>query len=261
MSPGPAERRRVERVMGTAVSVAVPGGCPSTLLDEVFAWFRRVDRTFSVHRSDSQVSRVSARALPPGEAHPLVDEVLDRCVELFLGTDGWFDAWPDGPEGRVDPSGYVKGWSVDVAAALLQGAGITDYCISAGGDVRAAGCGPHGGPRRVGVRHPFERRAVAAVLHAGDRAVATSGAYERGPHVWGCGDGNLLSATVAGPRLGLADALATALFAADGQAYPWFHRFDGYHYLTIGTDHRVRWTPGLDPFLASPEPCLGIPAS
>ncbi len=235
--------------MGTAVTVLVPGGCPGRVLDEAFAWFHRVDRTFSTFRPDSAVSRW--REFRPGQAPALVEEVLDRCSELYPATDGWFDAWPDGPEGRVDPSGYVKGWSVDVAAALLEGAGIGDYCLAAGGDVKVAGKGPEGRPWRIGIQHPTVRLAVAAVLQGSPLAVATSGAYERGAHIRGRRGASLLSATVAGPRLGTADALATALFAADGAA-GWFGRFTGYDYLTIGSDERVRWTPGLDAHLASP---------
>lgn len=252
MAAGLLEKRRVERVMGTAVSLAVPAGAPPPILDEVFAWLQWVDRTFSVHRADSQVSRVGAGELAPGQAHHLVDEVLDRCAELFLETDGWFDAWPSGPAGKVDPSGYVKGWSVDVACALLAGAGIQDYCLAAGGDIRAAGYAATGAPWRIGVQHPTDKQAVAAVIKASPLAVATSGAYERGAHIHRRGE-TLLSATVAGPRLGIADALATALFAADGEA-GWFRGFPGYDYLTIGCDGRVRWTPGLDAGIAAGSP-------
>jgi len=175
--------RRVEKVMGTAVTVLVPAGCPASVFDEAFAWFHRVDRTFSPFRPDSAVSRW--REFCPGEAPALLDEVLDRCSALYPATDGWFDAWPEGPQGRVDPSGYVKGWSVDVAAALLEGAGVGAYCIAAGGDVKVAGTGPGGRPWRIGIQHPTERLAVAAVLRGGPRAVATSGAYERGAHIRG----------------------------------------------------------------------------
>ena len=249
MAAGLLEKRRVERVMGTAVSLAVPAGAPPPVLDEVFAWLQWVDRTFSVHRPDSVVSRI--REFRPGEAPALVEEVLDRCSELYPATDGWFDAWPDGPEGRVDPSGYVKGWSVDVASTLLAGAGIRDYCLAAGGDVKVAGTGPEGRPWRIGIQHPTVKLAAAAVLQGSPLAVATSGAYERGAHIRGRESARLLSATVAGPRLGTADALATALFAADGEA-PWFARFRGYEYLTIGVDGRVRWTPGLGCCLVPP---------
>jgi len=254
------ERRRVERVMGTAVTVAVPGGGEPALFDELFAWWQWVDHTFSVHRPDSQVSLISAGALAPGEADPLVDEVLDRCAGLYFETAGWFDAWPDGPAGRVDPSGYVKGWSVDVAAALLAGAGVADYCITAGGDLRVAGCAGNGEPWRIGLQHPLDRQAVAAVLRSTGLAVATSGAYERGSHIWGRGRGTtLLSATVVGPRLGTADALATALFAAGGQGAGWFDRFAEYDYLVIGTDRRLRCTPGMRRFLTLPSPASGGP--
>ena len=247
------ERRRVERVMGTAVTVAVPGGCEPTVLDELFTWWNWVDRTFSVHRPDSQVSLISAGRPVPEGIHHLVDEVLDRCAGLFSETGGWFDAWPDGPTGRVDPSGYVKGWSVDIAATLLEGAGITDYCITAGGDLRVAGCTSDSEPWRIGVQHPLDRQAVAAVLRSTGLAVATSGAYERGSHIWGCSrDCTLLSATVVGPRLGTAATLATALFAAGGAASDWFGRFDGYDYLVIGTARRLRTTPGMRRFLSLP---------
>jgi thiamine biosynthesis lipoprotein len=252
-------RRRVEKVMGTAITVALPPGAPSPVLDEVFAWFHRVDRTFSTFRPDSEISLLGAGLLKPGDAHPLVEEVLDRCARLFTDTAGWFDAWPHGPQGPVDPSGYVKGWSVDVAGALLQGAGVSEYSIAAGGDVLVGGR-VAGRPWRIGVQHPLERQAVAAVLEAEALAVATSGAYERGDHVWGRRGGTLLSATVAGPRLGVADALATALFAADGEAAGWFAGFEGYEYLTIGADRRVRWTPGLDRLFGG-DACLGGLAS
>jgi thiamine biosynthesis lipoprotein len=118
--------------------------------------------------------------------------------------------------------------------------------------VKVSGRGPAGRPWRIGIQHPGERQAVAAVLQGGPLAVATSGAYERGAHIRGRAGSSLLSATVAGPRLGTADALATALFAADGADGGWFGRFSRYDYLTIGADERVRWTPGLDAYLASP---------
>jgi len=81
MGPGLLETRRVERVASTAVSVASPTGAPAAALDEVTAWFRRVDRTFSVHRSDSQVSRVPAGELAPERPTPWW--VLDWCACLF----------------------------------------------------------------------------------------------------------------------------------------------------------------------------------
>ncbi len=245
------ERRRVARVMGTAVGVAAPEGCPAGVFDEVFDWLQWVDRTFSVHSPTSQISRLSAGEIKEEDCDPLVSEVLDRCLEMMIGTGGWFDATPDGPQGRLDPSGLVKGWSVDRAAAILRQAGITSYSVNAGGDVLVAGGAGKGRLWRVGIQHPLEPGSLAAVLEARDLAVATSGEYERGSHVWSKAprERQLLSATVAGPDLTTADVLATALFAADGAADRWFDRFHGYGYLLIGTDRRVCWTPAMDRYL------------
>jgi thiamine biosynthesis lipoprotein len=76
----------------------------------------------------------------------------------------------------------------------------------------------------VGVRDPAAADRIAAVLEVTDRAVATSGLYERGGHVrdprTGRLPGTYSSITVVGPTLGLADAWATAALALgpDGPA-------------------------------------------
>src|SRR5262249_35497665 len=93
----------------------------------------------------SEISRLARGDLAPADAHPHVREVLDRCEELRRATGGYFDARHSG---TLDPSGLVKGWAVDRAAALLRGRRI---CIDAGGDVLVRGRG-----WRVGIRHPRE---------------------------------------------------------------------------------------------------------
>ena len=115
----------------------------------------------------------------------------------------------------------------------------------------------------VGIRHPSERDAVAAVLEVGTAAVATSGTYERGNHLWGrrgasSADG-LASVTVVGPELAIADALATALFVEGSGAPRWFERFPGYDRLVITASGRVRWTSGLDDLLQGAPECLSNP--
>src|SRR5204863_6114923 len=80
--------------------------------------------------------------------------------------------------GRLDPSGYVKGWAVDRAADLLLDAGLEELALSAGGDMRVIGRG-----WRVGIQHPLAGNKVAAVFEAGDLAIATSAAYARREHV------------------------------------------------------------------------------
>ena len=156
--------------MGMPVAVS---GVDAEAAEEVFAWLRRVDALFSTYRPDSEVSRLARGELALRDADPLVREVLERCEQLRVETGGFFDARAGG---RLDPSGFVKGWAVDRAAAQLEARGARRVCVSAGGDLVA-----RGGPWRVGVRHPRRRRRLAAVLAVSDAAVATSGAYERRP--------------------------------------------------------------------------------
>ncbi len=91
-------------------------------------------------------------------------------------------------------------------------------------------------PWRVGIRKPGSAAEIATVVGVVDAAVATSGTSERGEHIWSsqphCA-GQPLSVTVMGPELGVADALATAVFAAGGGTPDWLHRFPEYRLLVL----------------------------
>jgi thiamine biosynthesis lipoprotein len=228
---------RVEHVMGMPVVVEVRDG---DVPDAVFDWFHWVDATFSTYRDDSEISRLSRGELAVEDAHSDVRWILRRCDELRVETNGYFDAYAGG---RLDPSGLVKGWSVDRAAQLLDEAGLLEYAIDAGGDVRV-----RGGGWRIGIQHPTEPQAIAAVVEADDLAIATSGEYNRGRHVLdphtGRAPDGVLSVTVTGPDLATADAYATAAFAMGGSVAPhWTARLHGYGALTILSDGRVLSTP------------------
>ena len=74
----------------------------------------------------------------------------------------------------------------------------------------------------VGIQHPLDRDAIAARVRAGDLAVATSGAYERGAHIATPHGARARRRAVGhgrGPDLGTADAYSTAAFAM-GAARP-----------------------------------------
>ena len=231
--------RRVEHVMGMPVVVDVRDGeAGRDAIDAVFAWLRFVDATFSTYRPDSDVCRLDRGELAPADAHPLVREVLARCECLRAETGGYFDARA---AGRLDPSGLVKGWAVDRAAALLSEAGARRFCVNAGGDVVV-----RGGPWRVGVQHPRRRDRVAAVLSLTDAAVATSGAYERGEHILdplsGRPPAGTVAVTVLGRDLATADAYATAAFAMGERGPAWTARLRGCGAMTILAGDRVLCT-------------------
>jgi thiamine biosynthesis lipoprotein len=227
--------------MPIVVEVRDPSVDPA-LLDDVFSWFRQVDATFSTYKEDSEISRIDRGELDPDDASAEVREVLERCAELRLETRGYFDARA---AGRLDPSGLVKGWSVDRAACFLETAGVDSFLISAGGDIVA-----RGGPWRIGIQHPRERQYVAAVVEAYDLAIATSGAYIRGAHVLnpytGRAPGDVLSVTVVGPDLANADAYATAAFAMGGEAAAaWLAQLRRYEAMVVLEHDVVLTTPGF----------------
>ena len=230
--------------MGMRVRVDVRDpGADHAAIDDVFAWLRFVDGTFSTYRSDSEICRLNRGELAHGDASPVVREVLERCDRLREATGGAFDARAPLRDG-VDPSGLVKGWAVDRAAALLEAAGARDFCVDAGGDLRL-----RGGPWKVGIRHPRRRRRMAAVLELADAAVATSGAYERGDHIvdprTGRPPAGVESVTVVGPDLATADAYATAAFAMGEDGPAWTAGLHGYDAMTILAGGRVLSTPGF----------------
>jgi thiamine biosynthesis lipoprotein len=242
--------RRVEQIMGMPIVVDVRDEqVDDTVLDRVFDWFCWVDTTFSTYKDDSEISRLNRGELSLDDAHPDVVGVLDRCERLRLETGGYFDVRAGSPD-IVDPSGLVKGWSVDRAAAMLDDAGLGNYAVNAAGDMRLRGRAVPELHWRVGIRHPLEQDRVARVLDTTNIAVATSGEYAQGAHIFDPHTrrppGGILSVTISGPELGTADAYATAAFAMGAQrATHWTARLRGYEALTILADGRVLSTPGF----------------
>jgi thiamine biosynthesis lipoprotein len=236
--------------MGTAVSLDLADDLPVAVLqrlaDGVFDWLREVDERFSTYSQDSEVSRLGRGELRAEECSADLCFVLDRCAELWRGTDGYFDAYASG---ALDPSGYVKGWSVQVASDRLVAHGSANHCLNAGGDVRVRGCAEPGQPWRIGIRHPWDPAAVSWVVTGTDIAVATSGTYERGCHVIdphrGTPATELRSVTVVGPDLGMADGYATAALAMGLPGLNWLARLDGHESAVVTEDGRAFRSDGF----------------
>lgn len=235
---------RVEQMMGMPIVIDVSDPIDPAAIEEAFRWFGWVNRTFSTYRPDSEICRLDSGQLALSDAHPDVREVLARCEELRAETDGYFDIHATG---RLDPSGFVKGWTVDRAAEILEQAGATRFHINAGGDILARGGTPH--PWRIGIQHPQRRDRLACVVELTDGAVATSGGYERGthvlnPHMNGSPTG-VLSVTLIGTDLARTDAYATAAFAMGRDGPAWTASLRSHEAMTILDNHRVVSTQGF----------------
>ena len=241
--------RRIEHVMGMPIVVDLrDDDAGGDLLDLAFDEFRSVDARFSTYREDSEIMRLNRGELALADAHADVREVLERCEELRRETRGFFDVRA-ASRSAIDPSGLVKGWSVDRVAALLEDAGCRDFSVNAGGDVVTRGRALPDSCWRVGIQHPQIADKLARVVIARDLAIATSGAYARGDHVLdphsGRAPAGVLSVTITGPVLATADAYATAAFAMGVNGPAWTARLGGYEAMTILADGRVLSTPGF----------------
>ena len=147
--------------------------------------------------------------------------------------------------GSLDPSGLVKGWSIDRASALLSAAGASSHVVNGGGDMQLVGGRTRTLPWRVGIAHPLQPGAPATVVEGRDLAVATSGSAERGCHILDPRTGRppvgLASLTVTGPRITLVDAYATAGCAMGAASRGWLEELDGYEAFAV-TDEGGYWS-------------------
>ncbi|AMY68798.1 FAD:protein FMN transferase [Frigidibacter mobilis] len=172
---------------------------------------------------------------PPEGAAPPEDAVIDallaarpRMADLRIaGTE----VRSVNPAVQLDLGAYAKGAALDLAADRLQGAGIRDAVLNAGGGVQVIG--RHGArPWRVAIRDPFAWGVVGTVSLRPGEALHSSGNYERFFDMGGVRFSHLLdprsgrpvqgivSASVLADQGALADAAATALAVAGPEDWP-----------------------------------------
>jgi thiamine biosynthesis lipoprotein len=248
-----AGTHHVEFVMGMAVSIDIRDhDVPVDAVVDVVTWLHHVDATFSTYQDDSPISALGRGDITLDQAGAEIREVLRMCEELRADSHGVFDVFEiPAPNGtRLDPSGLVKGWSIEHAAEILEQHGCHNFCINAGGDIALRGEPTSGNPWRIGIRHPDVADAFArVVVGRGRLAIATSATYERGAHIIDPRTGEptteVASATVVGPDLTIADAYATIVFVMGLDGLDWIAGHPDYDAYVITHDDTTAWTDGF----------------
>jgi thiamine biosynthesis lipoprotein len=245
-SPSRPRTLHVEHCMGTVFTIGIrDAGVWDHAVDEVVDWLHHVDEVFSTYKPDSDISRLRRGELKVDVADSAVSTVLELCAEAQATTEGHFTAMPDG---RVDPTGLVKGWAIEEASRRLSARGAANHAVNGGGDMQLVGDAAPGRPWTVGISDPADRSQVVALVRGRNLAVATSGVSERGAHIVDPFSGRparaLASATVVGPSLTRADAYATAAFVMGVEALQWISGVPDYEALLIGTDGTMRESRG-----------------
>jgi len=242
--------------MGTVVTIDVYPFRGTGTLDFAAARgvLERADEVFSTWHPDSAVSRLRRGEISAADAPPEVSAVLADCMRARELSGGWFDPWA--MPGGFDPTGYVKGWAAQRALAELAGLPIAGALVNAAGDIAALGTQPAGPPFRIGIADPDDPRRLAEIVEL-TACIATSGTYERGSHLIdprsGIPAARVASASVVGPDLGLADALATAVAVAGRDGLAFIEPLSDYEALVIEYDGRKQWTSHF-PIASTREP-------
>lgn len=128
-------------------------------------------------------------------------------------------------EMQIDLGGIAKGYTSACLADMFQEMGISSALISLGGNVEAIGKKPDDSPFVVGIKNPFSPNSLIGTVEVENKAVVTSGSYERQfsengqtyHHVMDKETGapaqsDIVSVTVISEDATRADALSTALF-------------------------------------------------
>lgn len=165
---------------------------------------------------------------------------------------------------QLDLGGIAKGYAVDRAITILKEHGVTSAAVNAGGDMFLLGQRQERA-WRVGVQHPREKDGVLETLQVRDRAVVTSGDYERFfeldgvryHHLFDPRDGQparaCQSVTIVAESVALGDALATAVFvlgpAAGMKLLEQFPQAEG---LIVAADGHRHASPGWASYRATP---------
>lgn len=177
---------------------------------------------------------------PDGGHHEVPPDDRIRTAHAVVGLDkvesksGTATALLKNTQGvRLDFSGAAKGYGVDKVAAHLTQAGVMNYLVEVGGELRSHGHGPAGGDWRIGVEKPSQAAdEIQHVIHLRDgEALATSGNYriyfehdgQRYSHIVNPRTGrpvthNLASVSVVAPTTLEADALSTSLLVLGPEA-------------------------------------------
>lgn len=236
--------------MGMPITVEVVAGRAKDDIAAVFAYFKSVDKKYSTYKATSEISQIND-GLPKSEWSQEMTTVLDLCQQTKQLTNGYFDIKHDG---KLDPSGLVKGWAINNAASLLLDKGVQNFYIEAGGDIQVQGNNAAHQPWAVGIRNPFNNEEVIKVVGLTSEGIATSGTYIRGQHIYnplrpGQALNSVKSLTVIGPTIYEADRFVTAAFAMGRSGIAFIESIPGLEGYMVDADKIATYTSGFERYV------------
>lgn len=160
----------------------------------------------------------------------------------------------------IDLGAVAKGWTSDKVISIFKESGITSAIVSLGGNIHALGSKPDGSAWKVALADPASPQTYVGNIEVVDKAVVTSGNYERyftgedgkrychiiSPFDGYPVDNGIASVTVIGDSGTLCDALSTALFVMGKEdAVRHWRETDDFEMIIIEENGEITVTEGI----------------
>lgn len=161
---------------------------------------------------------------------------------------------------KIDLGGIAKGYTSSKVIDIFKENGISNAVISLGGNVQTLSGKPDGSDWRVAVENPADTGSYIGVLSIKDKAVITSGGYERyfeqdgktyhhiiDPATGYPANNGLTSVTIVSDDGTLADGLSTSLFIMGpkkAQEY-WKKHKDEFDMILVKEDGNILVSEGI----------------
>jgi thiamine biosynthesis lipoprotein len=187
-----------------------------------------------------------------------LDTLLSNVDYEKIDLNGNTVSIPDNAE--IDLGALAKGYTGDEVMKIFNSHGIDSAIVSLGGNVQALGSKPDGSAWKVAVRDPFSPEKDMCVVEVKNKAVITSGNYERfftgddGQKYWHIiapadgypADNGFVSVTVIGDNGLNCDCLSTALFVAGEDGYEnIIKEYPDYDFIFVTDDEKILYTKGI----------------
>ncbi len=180
----------------------------------------------------------------------------EKSMEINLEKEGM----------KIDLGGIAKGYTSEKLMEIFREQGLESAMVNLGGNVQVLGKKTDGSLWRVAIQDPDGGDDYLGVLETSDKAVITSGGYERcferdgviyhhilDPKTGYPVDNGYKSVTIVSADGSLADALSTALFvmgAEKAEAY-WKKHSDSFDAIFLTTEGELAVTEGISDMFAT----------
>lgn len=161
---------------------------------------------------------------------------------------------------QIDLGGIAKGFTSDRVMQILRANQIEAAIVSLGGNVQTLGKKTDGTLWKVAIQNPSDTSDYIAVVDVADKAVITSGTYQRyfeqdgvkyhhiiDPGTGYPSDSGLASVTIVSTDGTVADALSTSLFVMGlEKAIEYWRADNSFDAIFVTDDGKVYYTLGLE---------------